>query len=67
VAKVATSMLRSFPYMRIGLFVGISGDVPSERLDIRLGSIVVSTPIAATVAYLRKAGEVEMAVRLTQR
>lgn len=38
-----------------------------KRLDIRLGSIVVSTPIAATVAYLRKAGEVEMAVRLTQR
>jgi nucleoside phosphorylase len=41
-ASVATSMLNSFPNVRIGLMVGIGGGVPSERHDVRLGDIVVS-------------------------
>ncbi|KAL4731226.1 hypothetical protein ACLX1H_000188 [Fusarium chlamydosporum] len=43
-ASVATSMLRTFPNIRIGLFVGIGGGAPSEKHDIRLGDIVVSAP-----------------------
>ncbi|KAL4744438.1 hypothetical protein BDW72DRAFT_209019 [Aspergillus terricola var. indicus] len=41
--SAATNMLRSFPNIRIGLMVGISGGVPT-RHDIRLGDVVVSTP-----------------------
>ncbi|KAJ6032492.1 hypothetical protein N7540_003224 [Penicillium herquei] len=43
-ANVATNMLNSFHNIRIGLMVGIGGDVPSESHDIRLGDIVVSAP-----------------------
>ena len=42
-ANVATNMLHSFPNVRIGLMVGIGGGAPSEKHDIRLGDIVVST------------------------
>ncbi|KKK20668.1 hypothetical protein ARAM_000349 [Aspergillus rambellii] len=47
-ASVATSMLRSFPNIRIGLMVGTGGGVPSEQHDIRLGDIVVSAPCGGT-------------------
>jgi Nucleoside phosphorylase len=40
-ACVATDMLNSFPNVRIGLMVCISGGVPSEKHDIHLGDIVV--------------------------
>ncbi|KAF4763491.1 hypothetical protein HAV15_000099 [Penicillium sp. str.  len=43
-ASVAKDMLTSFPNVRIGLMVGIGGGVPSQRHDIRLGDVVVSTP-----------------------
>jgi nucleoside phosphorylase len=43
-ASVATNILHSFPNVRIGLMVGIGGGAPSEKHDIRLGDIVVSTP-----------------------
>ncbi|KAL7802847.1 putative wd40 protein [Trichoderma afarasin] len=43
-AGVAINMVRSFPNIRIGLMVGIGGGAPSEKHDIRLGDIVVSTP-----------------------
>ena len=43
-ATVARDMLHSFPNVRIGLMVGIGGGVPSQRHDICLGDIVVSTP-----------------------
>ena len=43
-AVVATSMLSSFPNVRIGLMVGIGGGAPSQKHDIRLGDIVVSAP-----------------------
>lgn len=41
---VATSMLHSFPNIRIGLMVGIAGGAPTADDDIRLGDIVVSAP-----------------------
>jgi nucleoside phosphorylase len=42
-ATVAKDMLRSFP-IKIGLMVGIGGGVWSEKVDIRLGDVVVSQP-----------------------
>ena len=43
-ACVARDMLHSFPNVRVGLFVGIGGGAPSQKHDIRLGDIVVSSP-----------------------
>jgi nucleoside phosphorylase len=44
-ARVAEDMLHSFPNVRIGLMVGIGGGAPSPQHDIRLGDVVVSTPL----------------------
>jgi nucleoside phosphorylase len=44
-ANVATNMLHSFPNVRIGLMVGIGGGAPTLENDIRLGDIVVSSPV----------------------
>ena len=41
---IALLVLHSFPNIRIGLMVGIGGGAPSQKHDIRLGDIVVSTP-----------------------
>jgi nucleoside phosphorylase len=41
---VAKDMLHSFPNVRIGLMVGISGGAPNKHHDIRLGDVVVSMP-----------------------
>ncbi|CAJ0552612.1 Ff.00g006900.m01.CDS01 [Fusarium sp. VM40] len=43
-AIVAKDLIRSFPNIRIGLMVGIGGGAPSEKHDIRLGDVVVSSP-----------------------
>lgn len=43
-ATVAANMIRTFHNIRIGLMVGIGGGAPSERNDIRLGDVVVSSP-----------------------
>lgn len=43
-AALATRMQSTFPAMQFGLMVGIGAGVPSTKLDIRLGDIVVSTP-----------------------
>lgn len=43
-AAVATRMLATFPFLKIGLMVGIGGGVPSKKHDIRLGDVVVSIP-----------------------
>jgi nucleoside phosphorylase len=43
-ARVARDIMCSFPSVKIGLLVGIGSGVPSQRHDIRLGDIVVSTP-----------------------
>jgi nucleoside phosphorylase len=42
-ATVAKDMLRSFP-IKIGLMVGVGGGVWSQKMDIRLGDVVVSQP-----------------------
>lgn len=42
-AIIATHMQRSFPTVAIILILSIAGGVPSERHDIRLGDIVVSS------------------------
>jgi nucleoside phosphorylase len=47
-ANMAKDMLRSFMSIRIGLMVGIGGGAPSEKHDIRLGDVVVSTPTGKT-------------------
>ncbi|EJT79497.1 hypothetical protein GGTG_04581 [Gaeumannomyces tritici R3-111a-1] len=44
-AVVATNMLRSFPNIRFSLMVGIGGGAPSSRNNMRLGDIVVSSPV----------------------
>ncbi|KAI9763766.1 MAG: hypothetical protein M1840_009091 [Geoglossum simile] len=43
-AGIARDMLHSFPNIRIGLMVGVSGGAPSQKHDIRLGDVVVSAP-----------------------
>jgi hypothetical protein len=45
---VVTSLRHSFPYVRFGLIGSIGGGVPSERHDIHLGDVVVSTPQSGT-------------------
>ena len=42
-AAVARDVMRSFP-IRIGLMVGICGGVWSEKVDVRLGDVIVSQP-----------------------
>jgi nucleoside phosphorylase len=42
-ARVATRMSSTFTSIRFGLMVGIGGGVPSEKHDVRLGDVVVST------------------------
>jgi len=44
-ASVAKDMMRSFSQIRFGLMVGIGGGAPSEKHDIRLGDVVVSSPV----------------------
>jgi nucleoside phosphorylase len=47
-ASVAKDMLRSFASIRFGLMVGIAGGAPSNKHDIRLGDVVVSSPTGRT-------------------
>lgn len=44
-SKVASDMEKSFPAVKLYFVVGIGGGVPSEKHDIRLGDIVVSTGV----------------------
>ena len=41
---VATLMKSRFRWLRFGLLVGIGGGVPTNKIDIRLGDVVVSQP-----------------------
>jgi len=43
-ASVAKDMVRSFPNIRVGMMVGVGGGAPSEKSNIRLGDVVVSSP-----------------------
>lgn len=42
--SVVTQMRLTFPFLRLGLVVGIGGGVPNRSTDIRLGDVVVSVP-----------------------
>ena len=53
-ASVATNMLNSFPNVRLGLMVGIGGSAPTERNDIRLGDVVVSSMIPTQIYKWRE-------------
>jgi nucleoside phosphorylase len=50
---VVKDMLNSFPNIRIGLMVGIGGGAPTEKNDIRLGDVVVSSPHNGTGGVLQ--------------
>lgn len=52
-AIVANDLSHNFPYVRIGLMVGIGGGAPSQDHDIRLGDIVVSRPGQGTGGVLQ--------------
>src|ERR1700722_14627151 len=47
-ASVAKDMRRSFPSILFGMMVGIGGGAPSLKHDIRLGDVVVSSPVGRT-------------------
>ena len=47
-ASVARDMLRSFTSIRFGLMVGIGSGVPSPKHNIRLGDVVVGSPVGRT-------------------
>jgi nucleoside phosphorylase len=47
-ATVAGHLDRTFPAIELRLLVGIGGGVPSEENDIRLGDVVVSTPLGTS-------------------
>ena len=46
-AAIATQMRATFKGIQFGLMVGIGGGVPSAKVDIRLGDVVVSQPQGA--------------------
>ncbi|KAH6689106.1 nucleoside phosphorylase domain-containing protein [Plectosphaerella plurivora] len=43
-AMVATNLARTFRSIRLRLYVGVGGGVPSQQNDVRLGDVVVSMP-----------------------
>ncbi len=51
-AGVARDMLHSFPNVRIGLLVGIGSGAPTEKIDIRLGDVVVKVLLATEKGHL---------------
>lgn len=52
-AVVARDMVRSFTNIRFALMVGIGGGAPSQRHDVRLGDIVVSSPASGIGGVLQ--------------
>ncbi|PTB81710.1 purine and uridine phosphorylase, partial [Trichoderma longibrachiatum ATCC 18648] len=44
-AVTARTLVGSFPSIKFGFMIGIGGGVPSEDHDIRLGDVVVSSPV----------------------
>ncbi|GKT47164.1 uncharacterized protein ColSpa_07345 [Colletotrichum spaethianum] len=54
-AVVANNMHWSFPFIQIRLMVGIGGGVPGDgrEVDIRLGDIVVSNPVATSPGVVK--------------
>ncbi|KAJ4265106.1 hypothetical protein NW762_005352 [Fusarium torreyae] len=50
-ATVASSMANTFPFIKVGLMVGIGGGVPSNK--VRLGDIVVSTSTGTSSGVIK--------------
>ncbi|KAL3491728.1 hypothetical protein BJX62DRAFT_204150 [Aspergillus germanicus] len=44
-AAAATRMIAVFPSLKSLLLVGIAGGAPSDKVDIRLGDVVVGQPV----------------------
>ncbi|KAE8416162.1 hypothetical protein BDV36DRAFT_297402 [Aspergillus pseudocaelatus] len=40
--------MSTFPNLRYGILVGIGGGIPSKRVDVRLGDVVVSKPTGSS-------------------
>ncbi|KAI9896000.1 hypothetical protein N3K66_009069 [Trichothecium roseum] len=53
VNRVVKDLLRSFPNLRFGIFVGTGGGAPSQRHDIRLGDVVVSKSLRGSTGFLQ--------------
>ncbi|KAF3916599.1 Ankyrin-1 [Dactylellina cionopaga] len=47
-ANVAIKMINTFPNVRFGLMVGIGSGIPTGKVKVRLGDIVVSVPTEET-------------------
>jgi hypothetical protein len=43
-ATAVAEMRAKFPFLRVGLLVGVGGGVPSTEADIRLSDVVISHP-----------------------
>ncbi|KAJ5593447.1 hypothetical protein N7537_010351 [Penicillium hordei] len=46
--SVVTQLKQTFPSVKFGLMVGVGGGVPTKNVDIRLGDVVVSTPMGTS-------------------
>ncbi|RJE17554.1 hypothetical protein PHISCL_10109, partial [Aspergillus sclerotialis] len=58
-ANVVTNMKRTFTAIRVGLMVGIGGGVPN-KIDLRLGDIVVGTRVMQTdLGKIVRGGQLE--------
>ena len=55
-ATTASSMLFSFPNVKVGLMVGIGAAIPSDTNDIRLGDVVVSLPHGSCTKARKRIG-----------
>ncbi|KAI9040417.1 Pfs, NACHT, and Ankyrin domain protein [Aspergillus affinis] len=42
--SLVAQMRQTFPFIKFGLMVGVGGGIPINRVDIRLGDVVVSEP-----------------------
>ncbi|EXL93138.1 hypothetical protein NOF04DRAFT_14220 [Fusarium oxysporum II5] len=50
-ATVASSMANTFPFIKVGLMVGVGGGVPSNK--VRLGDVVVSTSTGTSSGVIK--------------
>lgn len=44
-ASVLTNLVRTFTSIRLGLMVGVGGGAPNNKVDVRLGDVVVGTRV----------------------
>jgi nucleoside phosphorylase len=48
-STIAMHLLSSFQCVKVGLLVSISGGIPSGKLDIRLGDVIVGVPSSSNI------------------